>query len=145
MLFNDLKTRIENKEYSLHECQDMLNAFLMKKQLTSDEYSQLMDLAMLNTDIENEYPELHEQVNALGIEIEEIKKRLEKLEGNEPSPEIQEWQQWNGLPYGAGGVGIYTKGEKVKRNEQIYESTIDNNTYDPLTVDERVWKKVGGN
>lgn len=141
-LFEELKQRILNKEYSLHECQSMLNAFLMKKQLTSEEYSELMDLAISNTDVENEYPELSEQLRALGEEVQNLKNRVDKLEGKEPSEDVQDWVEWNGLPYGKGGVGIYNIGERVKRNEQIYESAIDNNTYDPLTVDERVWKKV---
>ena len=143
-LFEELKIRIANKEYSMSECVDMLNAYLMKKQITTDEYKELMDLAIANRDIENEYPELKEQVLALGTEIEEIKKRLDTLEQKEPSQEVQEWQKWNGLPYGVGGVGIYMKGERVKRNGQVYESGIDHNTYDPAEfgISEPIWKKV---
>lgn len=143
-LFEELKTRIANKEYSMSECVDMLNAYLMKKQLTTEEYKELMDLAIANRDIDNEYPELKEQVLALGTEIEEIKQRLDKLEQKEPSQEVQEWQRWNGLPYGVGGVGIYMKGERVKRNGQVYESGIDYNTYDPAEfgIGEPIWKKV---
>lgn len=144
MLYEELKIRIANKEYSLSECIDMLNAYLMKKQITTDEYKELMDLAIANRDIENEYPELKEQFQALGTEIEEIKKRLDKVEGNEPPQEVQEWQKWNGLPHGAGGVGIYMKGERVKRNGQIYESGIDHNTYDPAEfgIGEPIWKLI---
>lgn len=143
-LFEELKIRIANKEYSMSECVDMLNAYLMKKQITTDEYKELIDLSIANRDIENEYPELKEQVLALGTEIEEIKKRLDTLEQKEPSQEVQEWQKWNGLPYGVGGVGIYMKGERVKRNGQIYESGIDHNTYDPAEfgIGEPIWKKV---
>ena len=143
-LFEELKTRIANKEYSMSECVDMLNAYLMKKQLTTEEYKELMDLAIANRDIDNEYPELKEQVLALGTEIEEIKQRLDKLEQKEPSQEVQEWQRWNGLPYGVGGVGIYMKGERVKRNGQVYESGIDHNTYDPAEfgIGEPIWKKI---
>lgn len=143
-LFEELKIRIANKEYAMSECVDMLNAYLMKKQLTTEEYKELIDLAIANRDIDNEYPELKEQVLALGTEIEEIKKRLDTLEDKKPSQEVQEWQRWNGLPYGVGGVGIYMKGERVKRNGQVYESGIDHNTYDPAEfgIGEPIWKKI---
>ena len=55
-LYEELKIRIANKEYSMSECVDMLNAYLLKKQLTTEEYKELMDLAIVNRDIENEYP-----------------------------------------------------------------------------------------
>lgn len=143
-LYEELKIRIANKEYSMSECVDMLNAYLLKKQLTTEEYKELMDLAIVNRDIENEYPELKEQVLALGAEMEGIKTRLDVLENKKPSGEVPEWQKWNGLPHGVGGVGIYMKGERVKRNGQIYESGIDHNTYDPAEfgIGEPIWRKV---
>lgn len=144
MLFEELKIRIANKEYSMQESVDMLNAYLMKKQLTTEEYKELMDLTIANRDINNEYPELKEQVLSLGAEIEEIKKRLDVLEDKKPSQEVPEWQKWNGLPHGVGGVGIYMKGERVKRNGKIYESGIDYNTYDPAEfgIGEPIWKEI---
>lgn len=44
MLFDDLQTQIENKEYTLLEAQETLNSFLLYKQLTVDEYNTLMEL-----------------------------------------------------------------------------------------------------
>lgn len=143
-LYEELKIRIANKEYSMQECVDMLNAYLLKKQLSTEQYKELMDLALTNRDIENEYPGLKEQVLALGTEIEQIKTRLDTLENKKTTLEVQEWQKWNGLPHGVGGVGIYMKGERVKRNGKTYESGIDYNTYDPAEfgIGEPIWKEV---
>lgn len=143
-LFEELKLRIAAKEYSMADAVHMLNAYLMKQQLTSDQYKELMDLSLTNRDINNEYPEVTEQVLALGAEIEAIKARLDKLETKEPTVEVPEWQKWNGLPHGVGGVGIYMKGDRVKRNGKTYESGIDYNTYDPAEfgIGEPIWKEI---
>lgn len=57
MLFDDLQTQIENKEYTLLEAQETLNSFLLYKQLTVDEYNTLMELvnSLEVNDPEDEY------------------------------------------------------------------------------------------
>jgi hypothetical protein len=41
--------------------------------------------------------------------------------------------------------GSYTKGMKVTHNGFTWESVIDNNVWEPGTVDETIWKKTSGN
>lgn len=143
-MFNIIKDEINKNEFKLEDIIYKINKLWIENRLTESERDELKKLATDNANINNEYPELQKQIKVIGEAIENLIDRVSILEGGplEPPTTVQEWQQWNGLPYGAGGIGIYAIGERVKRENKEYESMINNNIYDPLNVDERVWKQI---
>lgn len=147
-IYEQMKEFITRKMYALTEVQDILNSLLVKKQLTSEQYEELVD--MTYEYIGQPQEDYSEQIMAILKQIADINTRLTALENGEPiepptPSEVQDWQPWNSIPHGMeGSVGIYMKGERVRHNGVIYESVIDNNIYEPASagIDERIWKKI---
>lgn len=143
-MFNIIKDEINKNEFKLEDILYKINKLWVENRLTESERDELKNLATDKVNIENEYPDLQNQIKSLGLTVENLIARVSILEGEplEPPTTVKGWQQWNGLPHGAGGVGIYALGEHIIRESVEYESMINDNVYDPLMVDERIWKKV---
>ncbi|WP_279000706.1 hypothetical protein [Thomasclavelia cocleata] len=141
-MYNIIKDVLNKNEYKLEDMLYKINKLWVENRLTESESDELKRIATDNININNEYPDLQKQIKSLGETVENLINRVSILEGEtlEPPTTVQEWQQWNGLPYGAGGIGIYAIGERVMRENTEYESMINDNVYDPLMVDERIWK-----
>lgn len=92
MLFDDLQTQIENKEYTLLEAQETLNSFLLYKQLTVDEYNTLMELvnSLEVNDPEDEYEIFKVQMEKRLESIENRLKALEEQGEIEPTPPTED-------------------------------------------------------
>ena len=92
MLFDDLQTQIENKEYTLLEAQETLNSFLLYKQLTVDEYNTLMELvnSLEVNDPEDEYEIFKIQMEKRLESIENRLKALEEQGEIKPTPPAED-------------------------------------------------------
>ncbi len=72
MLYDDLKQFITDKMYTIVECQNMLNNYYKHKQLSDEEYDELMEMSK-----ELEANNVDDELNA---RFSVIKKRFESLE-----------------------------------------------------------------
>lgn len=93
MLYDDLKQFITDKMYTIVECQNMLNNYYKHKQLSDDEYDDLMEKSK---DLEpNEENDSAMDLSVINQEIKKINKRLDNIEqtmqdGGTDVPEVEE-------------------------------------------------------
>lgn len=122
MLFNDLKTQISNGEYTLVEAQNTVNAFFLYGQITSEEYSELMELIK---DLEVNDPDDEDEIFKVQVEkkLEDLEKRVSALESGEPiEPAPDEEEGSKEKPFTAYRGMTYYK-------DKYYEDPEDSNVY----------------
>lgn len=94
MLYDDLKQFITDKMYTIVECQNMLNNYYKHKQLSDEEYDELMErskeLEANNSDDElnARFSVIDKRFESLEKEIANIKQAIE--EGGSTVPPIEE-------------------------------------------------------
>lgn len=94
MLYDDLKQFISDKMYTIVECQNMLNNYYKHKQLSDEEYDELMErskeLEANNSDDElnARFSVIDKRFESLEKEIANIKQAIE--EGGSTVPPIEE-------------------------------------------------------
>lgn len=78
MLYDDIKQMIEEKVYTIVQCQNMLNNYYKYMQLTDEQYDELMELSKgLEPNNPNDY--LDARFEIINQEIAAIKSRLETI------------------------------------------------------------------
>ena len=78
MLYDDIKQMIEEKVYTIVQCQNMLNNYYKHMQLTDEQYDELMELSKgLEPNNPDDY--LDARFEIINQEIEAIKSRLETI------------------------------------------------------------------
>lgn len=93
MLYDDLKQFIIDKMYTIVECQNMLNNYYKHKQLSDDEYDELMEMSK---ELEpNEENDSEMDLSVINQEIKKINERLDNIEqamqdGGTDIPEVEE-------------------------------------------------------
>lgn len=130
MLFDDLQTQIENKEYTLLEAQETLNSFLLYKQLTVDEYNTLMELinSLEVNDPEDEYEIFKVQIEKRLESIENRLKALEEQKEIEPTPPAEDGSKEKPITAYKGMTYYKDKYYKDPEDSKIYLCTRDNDT-----------------
>lgn len=93
-LYDDLKQYIQDKMYTIVQCQNMLNNYYKFKQLTDEQYEELMELST-ELDANNSDDELNakftvidEHFKTIEAEIENLKLAIE--EGGSVVPPVEE-------------------------------------------------------
>ena len=93
-LYEDLKQLITDKMYTIVECQNMLNNYYKHKQLSDDEYDELMEMSKEleanNSDdaLNARFSVIDKRFESLEKEIANIKQAIE--EGNSTVPPLEE-------------------------------------------------------
>ena len=114
MLYDDLKQFITDKMYTIVECQNMLNNYYKHKQLSDEEYDELMEMSKEleanNSDdaLNAQFNVINEHFKKIDEEIANIKQAIE--EGGSTVPPITEAdgseynpiEAYSGLYYKAG-------------------------------------------
>ena len=114
MLYDDLKQFISDKMYTIVECQNMLNNYYKHKQLSDEEYDELMEMSKEleanNSDdaLNAQFNVINEHFKKIDEEIANIKQAIE--EGGSTVPPITEAdgseynpiEAYSGLYYKAG-------------------------------------------
>lgn len=120
MIYDDLKQFITDKMYTYTECQNMLNNYYKHKQLTDDQYDELMELAK-ELEANSADDELMGKINAMAHEIESLKQDVEALKNqSEIPPSAEDGSESN--PFVAYRGMTYIKGK-------YYLDTSDNKIY----------------
>lgn len=146
-MYDIIKDLINNKNYQLVDIIAKINKLWLEYQLTDEQRDELIELANANINIDNEKPELQNQIDTLSDYIKNtLEPRIKSLEEGqtvEPPPE-EEYPAW--VPYdGVVNMG-YDYGDKVTHNGFKWENMLQGmkNIWEPGAngIDERYWKKI---
>lgn len=94
MLYDDLKQFITDKMYTIVECQNMLNNYYKHKQLSDDEYDELMEMSKelepnnSDDELNTRFSVIDKRFESLEKEIANIKQAIE--DGDSTVPPIEE-------------------------------------------------------
>lgn len=128
-LYQDLKSLIQAKEFTLVECRTMLNNYYKFKQISDAQYEELMELSK-TLDVNN--PDDEKEIYYIQLEkrIEEVEKKIESIESQlesggsteEPDPEepVQEELGTINNPIPAYRGMTYYKGKYYSQDGQTY-------------------------
>lgn len=94
MLYDDLKQFITDKMYTIVECQNMLNNYYKHKQLSDEEYDDLMEMSK-ELEANNSDDELNAQFSVIDKRFESLEKEIANLkqtieDGGSTVPPIEE-------------------------------------------------------
>lgn len=146
-MYDIIKDLINNKNYQLVDMITKINKLWLEYQLTDEQRDELIELANVNVNIDNEKPELQKQIDTLSDYIKNTLepriKALEEGQAVEPPPE-EEYLAW--VPYdGVVNLG-YDYGAEVSHKGFKWINMLEGtkNVWEPgaVGVDERYWKKV---
>ena len=94
MLYDDLKQFITDKMYTIVECQNMLNNYYKHKQLSDEEYDELIEMSK-ELEANNSDDELNAQFSVIDKRFESLEKEIANIkqaieEGGSTVPPIEE-------------------------------------------------------
>lgn len=94
MLYDDLKQFINDKMYTIVECQNILNNYYKHKQLSDDEYDELMEMSK-ELEPNNSDDELNAQFSVIDKRFESLEKEIANIkqaieDGASTVPPIEE-------------------------------------------------------
>lgn len=94
MLYDDLKQFITDKMYTIVECQNMLNNYYKHKQLSDDEYDELMEMSK-ELEANNSDDELNARFSVIDKRFESLEKEIANIkqaieDGDSTVPPIEE-------------------------------------------------------
>lgn len=145
-MYDIIKDLINNKNYQLVDMITKINKLWLEYQLTDEQRDELIELANANINIDNEKPELQNQIDTLSDYIKNtLEPRIKALEeGQTVEPPPEEYPAW--APYdGVVNMG-YDYGDKVSHNGFNWINMLQGmkNIWEPGAsgIDERYWKKV---
>lgn len=78
MLYDDLKQFINDKMYTIVECQNMLNNYYKHKQLSDEEYDELMEMSK-ELEANNSDDELNARFSVIDKRFESLEKEIANL------------------------------------------------------------------
>lgn len=79
MLYDDLKQYIIDKMYTIVQCQNMLNNYYKHKQLTDEQYDELMEMSK-DLEANSSDDELSMDISVINEELKKINERLYNIE-----------------------------------------------------------------
>lgn len=94
MLYDDLKQFISDKMYTIVECQNMLNNYYKHKQLSDDEYDELMEMSK-ELEANNSDDELNARFSVIDKRFESLEKEIANIkqaieDGDSTVPPLEE-------------------------------------------------------
>lgn len=130
MLYDDLKQFITDKMYTIVECQNMLNNYYKHKQLSDEEYDELMEMSK-ELEANNSDDELNAQFSVIDKRFESLEKEIANIkqaveDGSSTVPPLEEAdgtefnpiEAYSGLYYKA---GLYYFEYKNKNQKEVYK------------------------
>ena len=139
-----LKSTIESRDFVVSDIKHKVDTLWIEGVLTNEQREELVQLVFEYANPDTQAPELKNLITKVLKEIEDIKDRVEKLEGNdETDPEkpniIPKWKSWDGIS------NEYQPGVVVQHNNKYYQNALGTqNTWEPggEGIDERFWKEI---
>lgn len=136
-MYEIIKSVIKNKDYELRDMLYKINKMWIESAITEAQKTELDELARTNANAENSYKDNSKQIETIFAELENIKARLDKLEGIEP-PIEEEYPEYV-QPTGAHDA--YNTGAKITFKEEKYICLMDGCVWSPEEYPQ-CWKKV---
>lgn len=101
MLYDDLKQFINDKMYTIVECQNMLNNYYKHKQLSDEEYDDLMEMSKeleannSDDELQAKFTVIDKRFESLEKEIANIKQAVEDGDSTVPPVEETDGSEFN--------------------------------------------------
>ncbi len=137
-MYSVMKNVILSKKLSVAELKRRIDVFFAQGALDAEQKIELDELVYENATPDAEKAELAELYRALALRVNEMDKRIAKLENGSAEDEIPDWKPWDGVS------GDYVFGAVVSHNGKVWENMLQGqqNVWEPGVVDERYWKEV---
>lgn len=129
-MINAIKNVIQNKDYKLEELLYKINKMYIESRITEQEKEELDNLARANAKAENNYD--------IQKQIDELRARVEALEGNTQEETTEEYQEFK-QPTGA--HDSYNIDDKIIFNNKKYICKLDNCVWSPDTYPQ-AWEEI---
>ena len=129
-MINAIKNVIQNKDYKLEELLYKINKMYIESRITEQEKEELDSLARTNAKAESNYD--------IQKQIDELRARVEVLEGNTQEETTEEYQEFK-QPTGAHNT--YNIGDKIIFNDKKYICKLDNCVWSPDTYPQ-AWEEI---
>lgn len=136
-MFDIIKSVIENRAYELRDMLYKINKMYIESTITEEQKTELDEMARTNANAENSYADNTKQIETIFAELENIKDRLDKLEGVEP-PIEEEYPEYI-QPSGAHDA--YNTGDKITFEGKKYTCKMDGCVWSPKDYPQ-AWEEV---
>lgn len=155
-MYNIIKNIIKTGNFKVNDIANKIDTLWITGKLTDGEREDLnqMITEYLNPEteapsLEEQHKRISEQIDAIKVDIKDIKNRITALEGGQTEtqdpetvimPEWEQWEPWDGISKN------YQFDAIVIRDGKYYKNVLKDiqNTWEPGTpgVDERYWKEI---
>lgn len=132
-MFRIIKSVINNKDFKLEDILYKINKMYVEDMLSEEEKNELDNLARSKAKMENSYD--------IQRQLDEIFKRLEKLENNNSTDEEIEVEEYPEYKQPTGAHDSFKSGDKVTFNGKKYICKLDNCVWSPETYPQG-WEEV---
>lgn len=132
-MFRIIKSVINNKDFKLEDILYKINKMYVEDMLSEEEKNELDNLARSKAKMENSYD--------IQRQLDEIFKRLEKLENNISTDEEIEVEEYPEYKQPTGAHDSFKSGDKVTFNGKKYICKLDNCVWSPETYPQG-WEEV---
>ena len=140
-MYKIIKDVIDSGDYELKDILYKINKMYIERVITEEQKTELDSLARQNANAENSYASLQVQVNNIYAEIDNIKSRLNALEGTEEPTEPSETEEYPEYKEPSGAHDAYNIGDKITYNGKKYICKMDGCVWDPDTYPQ-AWEEV---
>ena len=136
-MYEIIKNVIESGDYELKDYLHKINRMYMENEITEEQKNELDNLAREYANAENSYAPVQKQIDDIYVEIDNIKERINKLEGTEPV-EPEEYPEFK---QPSGSHDAYNTGDKITYNGKKYICKLDGCVWSPDTYP-TAWEEV---
>ena len=136
-MFDIIKSVIENRAYELRDMLYKINKMYIESTITEEQKTELDEMARTNANAEKSYTDNTKQIETIFAELENIKARLDKLEGVEP-PTEEEYPEY---VQPSGAHDAYNTGDKITFEGKKYTCKMDGCVWSPKDYPQ-AWEEV---
>ena len=140
-MYEIIKSVIDSGGYELKDILYKINKMYIESAITEEQKTELDNLARTNANAENSYASLQVQVNNIYAEIDNIKSRLNALEGTDKPTEPSETEEYLEYVQPTGAHDAYNTGDKITYNGKKYVCKMDGCVWNPDTYPSG-WEEV---
>ena len=136
-MYEIIKNVIQGRAYELRDMLYKINKMYVESTISEEQKTELDEMARTNANAENSYAPVQKQIDDIYVEINEIKDRINKLEGTEPV-EPEEYPEY---VQPSGSHDAYNTGDKITYKGKKYVCKIDGCVWSPETYPS-AWEEV---
>lgn len=135
-MYEIIKDVINSKSFELKDILYKINKMWIESAITEAQKTELDELARTNANAENSYKDNSKQIETIFAELENIKARLDKLEGIEPP--IEEYPEY---VQPSGAHDAYKVGDKITFEGKKYICKMDGCVWSPEEYPQ-AWEEI---